>query len=125
MPAKSRVLVVEDDFDSYQALSKILKHVGYDTLSAENLSSAFGLIDQSPRFLVLDLLLPDGSGKDLLRHIREHDLPIKVAVITAAADKQLLADVRALKPDALFAKPLDVPRLLAWLRQGGTGPSDL
>jgi DNA-binding response OmpR family regulator len=116
---------VEDDLDSYHALSKILKHVGYDTLSAENLSSAFGLIDQSPRFLVLDLLLPDGSGKDLLRHIREHDLPIKVAVITAAADKLLLAEVRALKPDALFAKPLDVPRLLAWLRQGGTGPSDL
>jgi DNA-binding response OmpR family regulator len=125
VPAKSRVLVVEDDLDSYHALSKILKHVGYATLSAENLSSAFGLIDQSPRFLVLDLLLPDGSGKDLLRHIREHELPIKVAVITAAADKQLLAEVRALKPDALFAKPLDVPRLMAWLRQGGTGPSDL
>jgi DNA-binding response OmpR family regulator len=122
---KPRVLVVEDDLDSYQALSKILKHVGYETLSAETLAEARSLIGQAPRFLVLDLLLPDGNGKDLLREVREGDFPIKVAVLTAAADKQLLDDVRALKPDALFAKPLDVPRLLAWLRQGGVGPSDL
>ena len=125
MPAKSRVLVVEDDLDSYQALSKILKHVGYDTLSAATLADASQLIGDSPRFVVLDLMLPDGNGIELLRRIREQKLPVKVAVLTGAADRQLLTDVRGLQPDALFAKPLDVPRLLAWLRQGGSGPSDL
>ena len=113
------------NLDSYLALSKILKHVGYDTLSAASLTSAYELLGEAPRFLILDLMLPDGNGKDLLRHIREQDLPIKVVILTAAADRQLLAEVRALKPDALFGKPLDVPRLLAWLRQGGSGPSDL
>jgi len=122
---KPKVLVVEDDLDSYQALSKILKHVGYETLSAATLADARTLLGQAPRFLVLDLLLPDGNGRDLLREVRDSELPVKVAVLTAAADKQLLDEVRALKPDALFGKPLDVPRLLAWLRQGGTGPSDL
>jgi DNA-binding response OmpR family regulator len=117
--------VVEDDLDSYQALSKILKHVGYETHSAATLAQARTLIAQAPRFLILDLMLPDGNGKDLLREVQEARLPIKVAVLTAAADKQLLDDVRALKPDALFIKPLDVPRMMAWLRQGGVGPSDL
>ena len=125
MPSKPRVLVVEDDLDSYQALSKILKHVGYDTVSASTLAAAVNLLSSEPRFVVLDLLLPDGNGKELLRQIRERRLPIKVAVLTGASDPQLLDDVRQLGPDALFAKPLDVPRLLAWLRQGGSGPSDL
>ncbi len=125
MTAKPRVLVVEDDLDSYDALSKILKHVGYDTLSAATLAAAYQLLEQSPRFVVLDLMLPDGNGKDLLKHAREQNLPCKLAVMTGISDKQVLDDVRQLKPDALFLKPLDVPRLLAWLRQGGQGPSDL
>jgi len=127
VPSKPRVLVVEDDLDSYHALSKILKHVGYETLSASSLASAFPLLDADPppRFIVLDLVLPDGNGKDLLRHVRERELPAKVVVLTGSGDKSLLDEVRQLRPDALFAKPLNVPKLLAWLRQGGSGPSDL
>jgi len=127
VPSKPRVLVVEDDLDSYQALSKILKHVGYETTSASSLASALELLaaDPPPRFIVLDLMLPDGNGKDLLRHVRERNLPAKVVVLTGSGDRQLLDEVRRLQPDALFSKPLNVPRLLAWLRQGGSGPSDL
>jgi len=127
VPAKPKVLVVEDDLDSYQALSKILKHVGYETVSASSLASALHVIatDLPPRFIVLDLMLPDGNGKEVLRHVREQNVPAKVAVLTASADKTLLDEIRQLQPDALFTKPLNVPKLLAWLRQGGTGPSDL
>jgi two-component system OmpR family response regulator/two-component system response regulator QseB len=123
--AKPRVLVVEDDQESYNALSKILKHVGYDTLGAPTLAEGIALLDKSPRFVVLDLILPDGNGKDLLKHIRVQKLPIKVAIITGTADKAMLDETRVLEPDALFLKPLNVPRILAWLRQGGEGPNDL
>jgi len=123
--AKPRVLVVEDDQESYNALSKILKHVGYDTLGAATLAEGLALLDKTPRFVVLDLFLPDGNGKDLLKQIREQKLPIKVAVITGSPDQAILDETRALGPDALFLKPLNVPRVLAWLRQGGEGPSDL
>lgn len=123
--AKPRVLVVEDDPESYNALSKILKHVGYDTLGAATLAEGITLLDQTPRFVVLDLLLPDGNGKDLLKQIRDRQLPMKVAIITGTADKAMLEETRLLKPDALFLKPLNVPRVLAWLRQGGEGPNDL
>jgi CheY-like chemotaxis protein len=123
--AKPRVLVVEDDPESYNALSKILRHVGYDTLGAATLAEAVSLLEKTPRFVVLDLFLPDGNGKDLLKHIREQKLPIKVAVITGSPDQAILDETRALGPDALFLKPLNVPRVLAWLRQGGEGPNDL
>jgi two-component system OmpR family response regulator len=125
--AKPRVLVVEDDPDSYNALSKILKHVGYDTLGAATLAEAIPPLDQAPppRFVILDLILPDGNGNDLLKQIREKNLPIKIAIITGTDDKAILDITRSLKPDALFVKPLNVPRVLAWLRQGGEGASDL
>jgi len=123
--AKPRVLVVEDDPESYNALSKILKHVGYDTLGAATLAEAVSLLDQTPRFVVLDLLLPDGNGKDLLKQIRDRQLPMKVAIITGSPGKAMLEETRLLNPDALFLKPLNVPRVLAWLRQGGEGPNDL
>jgi DNA-binding response OmpR family regulator len=123
--AKPRVLVVEDDPESYNALSKILKHVGYDTLGAATLAEGIALLEKTPRFVILDLLLPDGNGKDLLKQIRERKLPMKVAVITGTAGKAMLDETRLLGPDALFLKPLNVPRVLAWLRQGGEGPNDL
>jgi DNA-binding response OmpR family regulator len=123
--AKPRVLVVEDDSESYNALSKILKHIGYDTLGASTLAEAFPLLEQSPRFVVLDLMLPDGNGKELLQHVRQKNLPIKIAITTGTPDKAILDEVGTLEPDALFLKPLNVPRVLAWLRQGGEGPSDL
>src|SRR6185295_8010732 len=94
--AKPRVLVVEDDQESYNALSKILKHVGYDTLGAPTLAEGMTLLDKSPRFVILDLVLPDGNGKDLLKHIREQKLPIKVAIITGTADKEMLDETRVL-----------------------------
>ena len=127
MPAKPKVLVIEGDLESFHALSKILKHVGYETVSASSPASALSLSDTEPlpRFVVLDLMLPDGNGSDVLRHVRERNLAAKVAVLTASADRSLPDEIRQLRPDALFTKPLNVPRLLAWLRQGGTGPSDL
>ena len=127
MPAKPRVLVVENDLDSYQALSKILKHVGYDTTGASSLADALQWLDADPppRFIVLDLTLSDGGGKDLLQRVRERNLPTKIVVLTEAAERQLLEAARQHGADALFTKPLNVPRLLAWLRQGGSGPSDL
>jgi DNA-binding response OmpR family regulator len=116
---KPRVLVVEDSPESYAALARLLRHVGYEAVGAATLAQAQELLHTMPRYLILDLMLPDGNGKDLLAQIRREKLGIKVAVLTAVDDKPALREVAALEPDALFCKPVDVPQLLAWLREGG------
>ncbi len=66
--------------------------------------------------VILDLNLPDGLGTELLRHIRDENLPIKVAVTTGVADRLLMAEVSKLQPDAFFVKPVDLMELMSWMK---------
>ena len=72
-------------------------------------------LSREPDFVLLDLMLPDGSGLDFLARIRRRDEAALVAVLSAASD-DLIARAALLKPDALFRKPVDLPVLLEWLK---------
>ena len=110
-----RTLLVEDDLDTCEALTRILRRRGYETDCANSINEAMGKIDGRPCCIVLDLMLPDGSGLEVLRHVREANLPIRVAVATGAADTDLMSDAILLKPDAFFTKPIDATELVSWL----------
>ena len=70
---------------------------------------------QRPAWILLDLMLPDGSGTALLQRMREGGLPpARVCVVTGCATA-LVGEARALAPDHIFTKPLDVEGLLAVL----------
>lgn len=108
-----RVLVVEDDASSRRALTLLLKLRGFHATYATTRAEALASLPEGPLCVLLDLMLPDGNGADVLRHIRRHQLPIRVAVTSGAANwESLLDDVR---PDAFFAKPLDFERLARWI----------
>ena len=64
-----------------------------------------------PEWILLDLMLPDGVGTDLLRRVRADGIASKVCVITGCG-AGMLGEVEALGPDHIFTKPLDVDRLL-------------
>ena len=113
---RCRTLIVEDDRVARSALATILRAMGFEVDEASDVADGTAkLIAWQPQCVVLDLMLPDGTGTALLRYVRDSKLPVKVAVVTAANDPRLLADVKALAPDALFPKPLDVDALLEWL----------
>ena len=77
---KPRTLIVEDDLTSCSAALKILRLRGYDVDCATTLVEGFEkLATWGPRCVVLDLMLPDGNGLELLRHIRENALPVRVS----------------------------------------------
>ena len=127
-PAKCRTLVVEDDPQSAEMMSRILTMVGHETVVARTVSEALDALERvGAECLLLDLQLPDGTGVDVLRRIREKRLPVRVAVVTAGFDDVLVRQALDLKPDALFEKPLDANRITRWLQsvdaqpQGTTG----
>src|SRR4029077_363655 len=67
----AHILIIEDDASSMNALARILKSQGYQVLTALTLHEARRLIDH-PRLatVILDLMLPDGDGIEVLRDAR-------------------------------------------------------
>ena len=76
-----RVLLVDDDSDSRQMLSRVLQNFGAITLDANSMAKAVSLLESfSPHILVSDLGMPNHDGFELIRRIRgmgrgANDLP--------------------------------------------------
>ena len=111
------VLLVDDDPAVRGAFDDLLRHAGCRVESAGTLAEAAKKFDRGkPTCVLLDLLLPDGCGIQLLRRLRSAGSPAKVAVVSGAADVALRTKVARLRPDASFRKPVDVLALFAWIR---------
>jgi two-component system, OmpR family, response regulator len=112
-----RALIVEDHGTTREVLRRLLRVCGYEADAVGSIAEAEQHLGRADR-VFLDLELTDGSGVDLLRRIRSEDLPIRVAITTGSSQAPLLAEVTALKPDAVFIKPIDFSKLVDWLQRG-------
>ena len=110
-----RVLVVEDDPASRRALVSLLRLNGIEALFAGNLADAITQLGTCPECVLLDLMLPDGTGTAILEFVRSQHLPIKVAFTTGAADWRQFVKGTDFRPDAIFIKPLDFDSITRWL----------
>jgi two-component system, OmpR family, KDP operon response regulator KdpE len=111
-----RVLVVDDEPQIVRALKVILRSAGYATEAAESKREALNAVSvRPPDAMVLDLVLPDGSGVDVCADVRRwSSLPI--IVLSAVGDER--EKVRALDAgaDDYITKPFGTDELLARLR---------
>jgi len=113
---KPRVLVVDDEPQFLRALAMNLRGAGYDvetaTTAAEALAAA-GL--RRADALILDLVLPDGSGTDVTRELRQwSDAPI--IVVSAVGDEAEKIEALDAGADDYVTKPFAIGELLARLR---------
>ncbi len=111
-PARPRLLLVEDDPCTHSAFRKIFARLGWEVSSAMTVAGGLMLLELRPEALILDLMLPDGDGVDLLRKIRADRLATRVAVMTGVEDRDRLDAVRLLRPEALVRKPVDLDEVL-------------
>ena len=76
-PTPHRILVVEDHADSALMLTRLLKRAGFTVFSAGRVQDALALADEHEsagtpfNLVVSDLGLPDATGYDLMRRLRE------------------------------------------------------
>jgi DNA-binding response OmpR family regulator len=112
----SRVLMlVEDDPTTRRALGGIFAMKGWAVCLAASVSEAMALLDHGLEadMLVLDLMLPDGPGEDILRRVRSANLKTVVVICSATHDPARMGKLENLAPDAVLPKPVDLERLLS------------
>ncbi len=80
MPAK-RILILDDEPNIGSSLRLILEHAGYAVTVARTIAAANGAAERADA-LLLDVRLPDGSGIDFLRQLRERDCPAPAIMIS-------------------------------------------
>jgi CheY-like chemotaxis protein len=115
--SKPRILLVEDERVSRDALQRLLAMSGYDVTSVGTVAAALDSLQRQPcDCLIVDLMLPDGAGTRILERARGDGSAVRVAVATGTDDPALLAEARRLKPDAFFEKPIRLHKLITWLQ---------
>lgn len=116
MTAKTRVLVVDDETAILRFLKPALEANSYEMTSAGTVAEALKRVAaESPDIVLLDLGLPDGDGKDVIRRAREwSDLPI--IVLSAREREAEKIEALDLGADDYVNKPFNVGELMARMR---------
>lgn len=112
---RHKILIVEDETDINNLLARLLEAEGFETMQAYSGTEAVRLMnEQSPDLILMDLMLPELCGEELLWKIR-HELRCNVPVLVLTARGALKEKVDMLKAgaDDYITKPFEPEEVLA------------
>jgi two-component system, OmpR family, KDP operon response regulator KdpE len=107
------ILTVDDDHNALKFLRRLLEGAGYHTMQAADTEEALKALEiKTPDLALLDLVLPDAPGLELMRKIREfHEVP--VIFLTARATRDDMVNALKMGADDYIFKPFSEMELLA------------
>jgi two-component system NtrC family response regulator len=107
-----KILAVDDEDMARDYLSKILKDKGYEVEEVESFAKTREAIESGDYdIILLDVVLPDGYGPDLLKDIHHHPTPPQIILVTSRGNIDMAVD--ALHDGAVdfITKPINLERL--------------
>ncbi len=108
-----RILLVEDNEQIMQGNERMLTRRGYGVISALTLAQARRAVQaKMPDLVVLDIMLPDGSGLDFMAKLRRHS-QVPVLLLTGLTTPEDIVYGLSQGGDDYLAKPYDFEVLLA------------
>ncbi len=114
---KKRILLVEDTTSLAEAYKEYLRDEPYEIVCAETGKEAFAALDEfMPDAVLLDIILPDINGLEILKHIGENEIPTSVVVVTAHGSINTAVEAMRLGALDFLAKPFTPERLVVTLR---------
>ena len=115
-PARPRILLVEDEESISDPFSRALAREGFEPVVARTAADAFklaALVD--PELVLLDLMLPDGDGRDVCRELRRRsDTPI-IMLTSRGTETDRIVGLE-LGADDYVVKPFSSPEVIARIR---------
>jgi two-component system response regulator HydG len=109
----AKILIIEDDLTFSQLLEGFLKKHGHEPFIVHDVKNSLKILaQQNFQLLLVDYRLPDGTGLDVLSHIRENDMNSPVVIMTSFNDVRTA--VRAIQLGAIdyITKPVNPDELL-------------
>jgi two-component system response regulator CpxR len=113
----SALLLIDDDIELCELLASWLTQEGFQVSACHDGNSArLALASQAPDAVVLDVMLPDGSGLELLKQLRSDHPELPVLMLSARGEPLDRILGLELGADDYLAKPCDPRELTARLR---------
>jgi PAS domain S-box-containing protein len=112
VPARKRIVIVDDNRDALESLATLLRLSGHDVTIATNGQEGVRLVEETlPDLALLDIGMPGMSGYEVARRLREAGCTVKLAAVTGYGGPEDRERSRAAGFDHHFVKPIDPARL--------------
>ncbi|WP_256002337.1 MULTISPECIES: response regulator transcription factor [Pedobacter] len=108
------ILVIEDNHAILDVITLILQSEAYKVSGFNKSADMMSHIEASkPDLIILDIMLPDGDGRDLLKQIRSEEKTAHIPVLMISA-RYTAENIQhgEFKPNGFLAKPFDIDDLL-------------
>lgn len=110
------VLLVDDDEDARFLIGSMLRRRGFEVETVGSAAECLAHLEASPsRVVVTDVQMPEMSGIDLCRQIRERFPEVIAVVVSGAATKHVMAEVAAAGAFSFLPKPVRIVDLEAMI----------
>ncbi len=109
---KGKILIVDDQFGIRILLNEVFQKEGYDTFQAANGVQALEIVTkETPDLVLLDMKIPGMDGIEILKRMKKLNQEIRVIIMTAYGELDMIQEAKDLGALTHFAKPFDIDDL--------------
>jgi two-component system alkaline phosphatase synthesis response regulator PhoP len=115
---KQKILIADDERDIIDFLKYNLDKEGYAVLTAKNGSEAILQSKKNPDLIILDIMMPEMDGFDVVRALKKDSATANIPVIFLTAKSSDVDEVVGLElgADDYITKPVSIPKLIARIK---------
>lgn len=112
------ILVIEDTMQDRDGLEKILLSAGHEIYTADDGQDGLAVFREiKPRIVLVDIIMPDINGIEVLKEIKKESPETKVILCTGAGSGSMVDLAMRLGADGYIVKPYDADRILMGIQR--------
>ncbi len=113
-----RILIVEDEPNIVESLSFLLSRSGFEVASVDDGAQAIeGISRNRPHLVILDVMLPNRSGFEILREIKENPDGPRVLMLTAKGQSRDRQQAEEIGVDRFVTKPFSNSEMIETVKE--------
>jgi two-component system, response regulator, stage 0 sporulation protein F len=113
-----KLLIVDDQFGIRILLNEVFQKEGYQTFQAANGIQALDIVtNHAPDLVLLDMKIPGMDGIEILKRMKKLNPDIRVIIMTAYGELDMIQEAKDLGALTHFAKPFDIDDMRKAVRQ--------